>query len=510
MTFPTSTDKGVLRILVVDGEEIDRLNVIRMLAQSGMSVSVDTAASGAEALAQVSHNAYACALLDYYLPGEDSPAILDSIRAIRPDLAIVVFTGRGDEEIAVEMMKAGASDYLPKSSLSPDRLAASLRHAIALAETNAARRRAVDDLQRQEAQFHTLANTIPQLAWIANLDGSRSWFNQRWYDYTGTRPDEMVGDGWLQVHHPDYRKQVMVAMRHSFETGEDLEYTSALRGADGTYRWFLTRAMPVRDADNQILSWIGTNTDITEMREQEEKLSQAVRVRDNLLATVTHDLRNPLTVIFGTIRIVRRVLASGGDLATKDLADLYESMEISAKRMAHLIDELLDAARIDAGQGLELDLEHCDLVGILRTAIEFQQTLTSDHQFPMTCNQDEIWGHWDAARLDRVFGNLLSNAAKYSPDGGVIEIDVHADEQAAVVTITDHGMGIPASEVPDIFERFRRSSNVIGQTTGFGLGLSVVRDILAEHSGAISVESIEGKGSSFTARLPLNPPRSED
>ena len=266
--------KERVRILVVDDDEFDRHAVRRCLQQSGLSATVEEAASATEAMARVVRGAYDCVLLDYYLPAVDTVELLQAMRAAAADIPVVVVTGRGDEDIAVEFMKAGAVDYVPKVSLTAERLATSFRYAQEMARAAAARRQSEQQLRDQEARFRTLANAIPQLAWMADADGAIHWYNQRWYDYTGTTIEEMRGWGWQKVHHPDHVQRVVDRIRHSFDTGEPWEDTFPLRRSDGEYRWFLSRALPMRRADGTISGWFGTNTDITEQTDAEQRLRE--------------------------------------------------------------------------------------------------------------------------------------------------------------------------------------------------------------------------------------------
>ncbi len=158
------TKRSDLRILIVDDDETDRLAVRRHLSGTYSSAILEEAGSGADAMHLVGTTSYDCVLLDHVLPDATALSLVPRIQAAAPDLPIVMFTGRGDEDIAVELMKAGVADYIPKSSLTAERLAAGVRHALALAESTAKRRRAEAELQSQEAMFHALADTIPQLA----------------------------------------------------------------------------------------------------------------------------------------------------------------------------------------------------------------------------------------------------------------------------------------------------------------------------------------------------------
>ena len=181
-----------LRLLLVEDDELDRRAVRRCLQQCGIPVIAEDVTSAEETLQRIASNGYDCVLLDYYIPGVRGLALFQKIREVAANMPVVIFTGRGDEDIAVELMKAGAADYLPKASLTAERLASSLRHIIELSGAAQARRRAEDELRAQEARFRTLVNAIPQLAWMAAADGAIYWYNQRWYDYTGTTFDDSM------------------------------------------------------------------------------------------------------------------------------------------------------------------------------------------------------------------------------------------------------------------------------------------------------------------------------
>jgi PAS domain S-box-containing protein len=273
-----STDRTgtpTLRILVVDDDEFDRLAVRRCLLQAGIAVTIDEAATAMDAIARVQSGAYDCVLLDYYMPGVENVSLLRGIQAVASDMPVVMFTGRGDEEIAVEFMKAGAVDYLPKASLTPERLAASCRYAVQMARTAATQRDVARRLREREAEFRTLANAIPQMAWIADSAGRRYWYNDRWYEFTGLRPDQSLGLGWRLVHHPDHRARVCDGQAAAFARGEYWEDTFPLRRKDGVYRWFLARAVPFDEGDGGARKWFGTHTDITERLDAERGLADS-------------------------------------------------------------------------------------------------------------------------------------------------------------------------------------------------------------------------------------------
>jgi signal transduction histidine kinase len=171
--------------------------------------------------------------------------------------------------------------------------------------------------------------------------------------------------------------------------------------------------------------------------------------------------------------------------------------------MARWVDELHEASRLQVGGDLRLDREPFDLVGLVRSLVEEHQRLAPDHRLAVEAAEEEIVGHWDRGRVERVVDNLVGNAVKYSPAGRVVEIEVGQAEGWAILQVRDQGIGIPAADVPHLFDLFRRGSNVADRMPGSGIGLAVVRAAVERHGGTIEVASAPGVGSTFTVRLPL-------
>jgi PAS domain S-box-containing protein len=232
----------------------------------------------------------------------------------------------------------------------------------------------------------------------------------------------------------------------------------------------------------------------------------ALRSRDEFLASVTHDLKTPLTAISLQAQLLRhqtvRDPARPCDLAVMD------RIERQATRMRRLVDQLLDSARVQAGQPLPVLFADVNLADVVeRHTVEYQATTQRHEIVVLVHERDRLVGRWDADRLEQLLGNLLSNAVKYSPDGGAITFSVAREADAAgdwaVLAVQDQGLGIPAADLPHVFERFHRGSNVAAHIPGMGIGLAGARAIVEQHGGTIRVESQEGVGSRFTVRLPL-------
>ena len=243
-----------------------------------------------------------------------------------------------------------------------------------------------------------------------------------------------------------------------------------------------------------------------ELEEHVAALNRSMRAHEEFLALVSHDLKNPLTTIKATAQIVRRRADGDRALGPEELADAMESIEAAINRATDEVDAALDVARMHLGQPLVLAPQRADLLALLREAAASYQRLTDQHEIVVEAPEDEIVGEWDAARLERAVSNLLSNAIKFSPEGGRVTVRVGLEGDSVVLAVRDEGLGIPAHALPRVFDRFYRAENVVDRIDGTGLGLCGVRYIVEAHGGAVGVESAEGKGSTFTVRLPRTPP----
>ncbi|MFN8677446.1 MAG: PAS domain S-box protein [Thermomicrobiales bacterium] len=246
-------------------------------------------------------------------------------------------------------------------------------------------------------------------------------------------------------------------------------------------------------------AFAGVLRDVTERRQFEE-------MQEEFLSSLAHDLKNPMTTVRGQTQLWLRRLHRGDPPDAAVLESSLQGVEAASLRMTHLLDELADVMRLRAGHEIELQRHHTDLVDLARRSITELSRTTERHEIRLLASQPQIFGEWDAGRVERVVVNLLGNAIKYSPAGGVIEVRVTrtCGETGcqAILSVTDPGVGIPAADLERIFERFQRATNVRA-IAGTGIGLSGVRSIVELHGGAITVESVEGQGSTFTVSLPL-------
>ncbi|MFW5878910.1 MAG: PAS domain S-box protein, partial [Myxococcota bacterium] len=359
-------------------------------------------------------------------------------------------------------------------------------------------RRAERALQESEERFKALADNIPQLAWMADERGRRFWFNRRWTEYTGMSSEQLRGEGWLAVHHPEHRQRALETLQRSLVEGEAWEDTFPLRGKDGEYRWFLARAVPIRGDYKGIARWFGTKTDITAQLRQQERLQEAIRLRDDFLSVASHELRTPLTALNLQLEMLR-MQAEGNGSARGDLAKVRAALR-QTHRLEVLISGLLDVSRIVSGR-FQLHLETFDLADLARETVE----RTSDVAARAGCDvrltlRGDLVGRWDHSRIDQVLMNLLTNAIKFGA-GKPVDVSVASKGSNVEMRVRDRGVGISKEDQVRIFERFARASPT-RHYGGLGLGLYIVREITQAHGGTVQVQSSPGKGSTFTIRLP--------
>lgn len=356
-------------------------------------------------------------------------------------------------------------------------------------------------LRESEEKLRLLADTIPQLAWMARPDGHIFWYNRRWYDYTGATPDQMEGWGWQLIHDPDVLPLVLERWKRSLSDGEPFDMVFPLRGADGVYRPFLTRINPLKDANGRILYWFGTNTDISEIKRMEAALRDADRRKDEFLATLAHELRNPLAPIRNSLQILKMPRVDAGLIEeTRDM------MERQVHHLVRLVDDLLDVSRVMRGK-IELRREPVELAAIIARAVETAKPLIEiqEHHLGISVPKESLLLDADPVRLTQVVGNLLTNAAKYTDSRGQIEVVVERDGDQAVLTIRDTGIGIAPDMLSQIFELFVQADHASSKSQGgLGIGLTLVKNLVEMHGGGITAYSRGlGQGSEFTVRLPL-------
>ena len=346
----------------------------------------------------------------------------------------------------------------------------------------------------RDAQFRTLADTIPQLAWIATNDGARVWFNERWFAYTGESLASSRDFGWMRVHEGDEGAAMRDTQQAAFRAGAVWEETARLRRKDGEYRWFLSRAMPVRDADGAITQWIGTNTDVTDTWVARVDAERAARARDEIIAVLAHDLRNPLHAILGAAAML-------GVTVEEEKRRRYVALiERATQGMERLVTDLLDIARIDSG-AFVVQTKPVDLAAVIRQAIDLCESQAAARNVALEAEVPDTLPRIgaDPDRLLQLLSNLLGNAVKFSLPNTAVIVRAAASSRGVEVSVADSGVGIPAADLDRIFDRFWQGH---GQSrAGVGLGLAICKAIIDAHGGRIWATGEVGRGATFYFEL---------
>ncbi len=357
----------------------------------------------------------------------------------------------------------------------------------------------VERTRRSEERFRLLADAMPQIVYVSGADGRVEYLNSRWREYAGR--DTATMDDLAALVPPDDLRDMAAKWREAIAAGTPLVAEFRLRhAASGEYRWFLTRAVPVRDADGRVVNWFGTSTDIHDQKTAEAALREADRRKDDFLALLAHELRNPLAPVRNGLQVLN--LTAPADDA---MAETRAMMGRQLGQLVRLVDDLLDVSRISRGK-LDLRLERVNVAAVVADAAEACRSLIEAKAHALTLNPgpEPVFVDGDAARLTQVVSNLLNNSAKYTPPGGRIRVGVAADAGAVRVTVADSGIGIPQSMLPRIFDLFTQVDRTLDMSQGgLGIGLSLVRQLLELHGGTVTARSDGyGLGSEFTVQLP--------
>ena len=375
---------------------------------------------------------------------------------------------------------------------------------------------AMHALERSEAEFRLLADAMPQIVFTARPDGTVDYYNQRWYAYTGFNPALIGRDSWERVHMPEDLERVADEWFRAIHAGTPYEGEQRYRcAADGVFRWHLVRAVPVRDGAGRVVRWFGTSTDIHDFKtlqaEREGLLAaeqaargeveKASRLKDEFLATLSHELRTPLNAILGWAHILK---TSPSDPEIQ--GEALTVIERNARAQKQIIEEILDLSRIISGT-MRLDVQSVDLVTIVRAGMDTVQPAALAKGVELTLRAGPSLGpvRGDARRLQQVFWNLISNAVKFTPKDGRVQVLLVQISTHIEVRVTDTGEGIDPAFLPYVFDRFRQAdSSTTRRHGGLGIGLSIVKQLVELHGGTVRATSTgRGQGATFAVDLPV-------
>lgn len=349
--------------------------------------------------------------------------------------------------------------------------------------------------------FRRVGELLPQLIWAANAKGELDYINTQWGIFTGLKPSDPDYLDWFARIHPDDRDELAAIWQHSLETGEAYEHEFRIRDRNGDYRWFSSKAIPLLDDQGEELRWHGITSDIDAQKQAQSELAKAAKAKDDFIAMLGHELRNPLAVIKTSFANL-----NSGRLDQQQKTEAFELLGRQINHLTRLVGDTLDTARLNTGklrinrQPVNLsDLAAKSVCDFTETAAEGGVTMAPLADLPA------VWVNGDAHRLTQCLFNLLHNAVKFTQRGGTIKVSLCKNvDGSAELCVTDTGVGIEPHEIETLFQPFQQGKAANSQgKEGLGLGLSVISEVMRLHDGSATVTSPgTNQGATFCLVLP--------
>jgi PAS domain S-box-containing protein len=504
-----------VNILLVDDQPNNLLALESILSDTGENLI--RASSGTQALRHLLQHDFAVILLDVQMPDLDGfeTAALIRERDRSRDTPIIFLTALSRSESHVfRGYELGAVDYLFKP-FHPEILRSKVSVFVELFRQREAFKRQAHELARVSRQNELILNAAAEGVFGVGLHGKTTFVNPAAARMIGRKPEEVVGTDIHTLVHPtfpgvltcDPERCRLYAVVHGDPVYEEVHET--FFRDDGTSFPVEFSASPMRHEDGELLGSVITFRDVTEKRaaamaaEAERRFREADsqnRAKDNFLATLSHELRTPMTSILGWVQFLRT-----GHFDEEELNEALRTIESSARLQAHLIDDMLDVSRIILGK-FQVDLKPTRISSIVEAALTTSRPLAAENQVQLTWTIDDADTivEVDSSRIQQVIHNLLSNAIKFTPPGKRVDLRLDRQDGVLRIQVSDEGEGIEPAFLPYVFDRLRQAEGS-HKRSGLGLGLAIARHIIDLHHGEITAESEGlGRGATFTVKLPVH------
>lgn len=488
-----------INILVIDDEQVMRDGSLRILSKDGWGVI--TAENGEEGLKVIKSQSdeIDVILLDLMMPGMSGMEVLDHIRVINPNLLVIVITGYATVESAVEAMKKGAYDFIPKP-FTPDQLRIVVRRALEKRflqkEAEFLRRereRSLRDIATEKSKIRTIIQCMGDGVLVCDREGCIVLSNPAASRMLRIPESSLMGNFLSQCGlNPELAKTIDESLK-----AKDLSYTSVSQemsiGESGEV-FLRAHTAPVRNDLGETIGSVTVLQDISYLKELD-------KMKSEFIAMVAHELRAPIAAVEQQLTVILNRMA--GEVSEKQERLLTRAKE-RTKGLLGLIKDLLDLSKIEAGRMVQYK-EPLTLQEVIQKVVDLMRVEAEnkkiDLQFLPPSKNPPIQA--DRTSMEGIFTNLISNAIKYTPEGGKVWVTLSEEGGFVKATVSDTGIGIKKEDLPRIFDKFYRVKTAeTREIVGTGLGLSIVKSIVDAHHGSITVESQEGGGSTFTVLLP--------
>lgn len=495
---PVQETSDKIGVMVVDDERDIRDGSERILTRAGFHVVL--ASNGKDALDLLASTPVSIVLLDLKMPGMDGMEVLERINRDFPSVLVIIITGFATVETAIEAMKQSAYDFIPKP-FEPDQLRIVVHRATDKLRLTWARERLEKerqamllDLDTEKTRLRTILEVLPNGVVVTNAEGNVVLMNMAFRRHLNLPVDRNLGDP-LEDYVPDHGLCELVRdiSRGKYVDFDDIPFVE-FSPFDG--RHLMARGQPVLGERKECLGAVLNVVDISGLKMLDQ-------LKSDFIAKVTHELRSPLATIHEQLA---HVLNDMVDEVYKDDQHILMRAKEKTSGLISLIGDLLDLSRIEEGAICHTP-EQVKVDGLLRSIVEFMEARAASKRLDLTL---ELPTHplppitADPIGVESIFGNLISNAINYTPDGGRIQVTAEMTGLNIRVRIQDTGFGIEEKYLDKIFERFYRVKNEKTRfITGTGLGLPIVKGLVDSMGGMISVESEPGNGSTFEVLLPV-------
>ncbi|HYG40212.1 MAG TPA: response regulator [Cytophagales bacterium] len=502
----------ILKILIIDDDEVDRIIVKRALKATEFEYDITENFDANDALENLKKNNYDCVFLDYLLPGTDGLSLLKKARAEGVRSPIVIVTSQGDEKIAVEMMKAGASDYVIKTQINAHAIAQILRNVIRLQDIENQRYETEQALKVSESRLAEAQRLARIGNWEFHLSDRSVYWSEEVFRIFDRDVESFVPNkvNFLSCIHPDDHPIVIGALKKAIKN-ELINVDFRIITPEDELKYANSQGYSIFNTDNKLVKIVGTVQDISERKRVEQELIEAKRVAEDsmkvkqqFLANMSHEIRTPMNAIIGFTRILLK------DDLPDEMKRYLEAIHFSSENLLVIINDILDFSKIESGKLTLEEVEFC-LQEVIHPIIELFQPKVKEKNIELIYKiENNVPDYFlgDPFRLNQVIINLISNGLKFTESGSItlmIKVLEQDNNFASLeFSVEDTGIGIPNNKLESIFDSFTQaSSDTTRKYGGTGLGLAIVKNILELQDGKIWVESVLGKGSKFTFTLPL-------
>ncbi|MUL38236.1 sensor histidine kinase [Gloeocapsopsis dulcis] len=501
-----------VNILMVDDHPENLLALEAIL--EGLGQNLIKAHSGMEALRCLLNQDFAVILLDVQMPDMDGfeTAALIRQRARSHSTPIIFLTAFSTSDtLQIRGYSLGAVDYLFKP-IQPEILTSKVSVFVELYQKTAQIERQAAELKKSEERFRRLSASSPVGIFLWDTSACCTYMNSRCQVICGYTL-EQITQKWWQIIHPEERNSAFTEWLACFHSGQEYSNEFRIQTQNEVVRWVHLRSSPMLSDKGEVIGYVGTLEDISDRKQAEAERSKLIyeqaaraeaesanRMKDEFLAVLSHELRTPLNSILGWAGLLRT-----RKFDEKTIAKALETIERNAKSQAQLIEDILDISRIIQGK-LRLHLCPVNLIPIIEAALNAVRPAAEAKAIQLeTCFDTAKFVCADPERLQQVIWNLLTNAIKFTPERGIVEVRLDVDSAYAQIHVRDTGIGISPEFLPYVFDTFRQGDSTTTRSHGgLGLGLGIVRHLVELHHGTVAVSSAgEGQGATFTVRLPV-------